>query len=713
MSLSFCQTFTVKVPDSNNLTNNDIPGVFLTRVGLFFKLNYQDKGLGVRIGIFKTINGVPSLSQLVPKSSVHINANSLIPSDDSSGETVFNFPYPVYLQTGVEYGLCIDYDGDDPDFYIYTAKKDLDTNDFLTNKKLDSINFDGNFFTSSDNGKNWNFIQNEYLKFNLYRASYSTSTGTVIFNPTSSDRFFINNTVLSNNNILPGADTVAFLAPNTFYASSVTGYRGKVRYFAYNNRYVELRSSTANINESAFPTYPIMQFHKFNSDDPNLYANSFSSNTLIATANVTNSFFLTYNSINTKIAELKPPGTNLFYDFKGVANGSLAKDSSFIPLRNDRTVTLADKTRIIPNSSYPGLATTPYDLRVTLTSNNDFVSPTIDNIRAMSTVYKNIVDPTGVYFYTDFFNFGGARSKYISKPVVLEPGQDASDLKLYMTAHRPANTDLRVYVKFLSSGDSETLKDKEWTPLLNNQYSFYTDTDENSVYEYQFSLPANNIVNLTSYSAPFNSNITISSVSNTVIGNNTNFYSTLTTDYVIYATTNGSISYTGERRRVTGITSNTTLTVDSPFSSNVIFSPYFLSYPLTVAWYSNTGLIPQTGTLVTSNSSTTVVANTATNFLNNVVKVGQYIAVPINSLTYDYKRVISIANSTVLTVDSPFTVSNTFANFSYVSSTGMNYRNTDGSVYSKFKSFQIKVTFHADEPARSPYIKDIRSIAVT
>ena len=712
MSLSFCQTFTVKVPDSSNLTPSDVPGVYLTKVGLFFRLNYQDKGLGVRIAIYKTVNGIPSLSQIVPKSSVHINSNSLIPSDDSTSETIFTFPYPIYLQTGTEYGLCIDYDGDDPDFYIYTAKKDLETKDFITNKKLDSINFDGNFFTSSDNGSTWNFIQNEYLKFNLYRASYDIGTGTVIFNPTSSDRFYIDDIVLANSNVLPGADAVALLAPNTFYASSNVNYRGKVRFFAYNSSYVELRSSTGNIEETAFTTYPIMQFHRFDSDDPGTYANSFSSNTFIAAANVTNSFFLTYNSISTKFAELKPPGTNLFFDFKGMANGTFTKDTNFTPLRNDRTTLLDDKTRVIPNSSYPGLVTTPYDVRVTLTSNNDFVSPVVDNVRAMSTVYKNLVDSTKVIQYSDFFNNGGAISKYISKPVTLAPGQDASDIKLYLTAHRPANTDLRVFVKFLSSGDSETLEDKEWTPLTNIQNTFYTDVDENSTYEYQYSLPANNIVNYTDYSAPFSSNLTISSTSNTVIGNNTEFYTSLRPDFVIYATSNGSVTYTGERRRITAINSNTSLTVDSPFSSNVTFAPYYLSYPLTVGWYSNTGLIPQTGTLSTSNSSTTVVGTT-TNFLNNVVKVGQYIAVPINSLTFDYKKVISIANATTLTVDSPFTVTNAAATFSYVSTPGLNYRNNDGSIYSKFKSFQIKVTFHADEPARSPFIKDIRAIAVT
>lgn len=57
-------------------------------------------------------------------------------------------------------------------------------------------------------------------------------------------------------------------------------------------------------------------------------------------------------------------------------------------------------------------------------------------------------------------------SRYISKNVVLADGQDAEDIRLYLTAYRPANTDLLVYVRILNGEDPGAFDNKSWT-LLN------------------------------------------------------------------------------------------------------------------------------------------------------------------------------------------------------------------------------------------------------
>lgn len=59
-------------------------------------------------------------------------------------------------------------------------------------------------------------------------------------------------------------------------------------------------------------------------------------------------------------------------------------------------------------------------------------------------------------------------SRYISKNVVLNPGQDAEDLVGYLTAYRPANTNCKVYAKVLSSADK--------TPLVNRPWGLMTET---------------------------------------------------------------------------------------------------------------------------------------------------------------------------------------------------------------------------------------------
>ena len=56
-------------------------------------------------------------------------------------------------------------------------------------------------------------------------------------------------------------------------------------------------------------------------------------------------------------------------------------------------------------------------------------------------------------------------SRYISKSVILAEGQDAEDIKVYLTAYRPAGTDFLVYGKFQNGEDPDPFKNKNWTLL--------------------------------------------------------------------------------------------------------------------------------------------------------------------------------------------------------------------------------------------------------
>ena len=56
-------------------------------------------------------------------------------------------------------------------------------------------------------------------------------------------------------------------------------------------------------------------------------------------------------------------------------------------------------------------------------------------------------------------------SRYISKSVILADGQDAEDLRVYLTAYRPANTDFLVYARFQNGNDPTRFSSKQWTLL--------------------------------------------------------------------------------------------------------------------------------------------------------------------------------------------------------------------------------------------------------
>jgi hypothetical protein len=90
----------------------------------------------------------------------------------------------------------------------------------------------------------------------------------------------------------------------------------------------------------------------------------------------------------------------------------------------------------------------------------------------------------------EYGNAGGVQTKYISKPVVLAAGQDAEDLKVYLTAYRPAGSDVLVYAKLLSADDPSSIADKSWTLMNIDNSTVYSDyRDVTNYIEYSYSMP--------------------------------------------------------------------------------------------------------------------------------------------------------------------------------------------------------------------------------
>jgi hypothetical protein len=90
---------------------------------------------------------------------------------------------------------------------------------------------------------------------------------------------------------------------------------------------------------------------------------------------------------------------------------------------------------------------------------------------------------------------GNGLSKYISKKVVLAPGDESGDLRVYYNAYRPLNTNIYVYYKLLSSEDEQKFEDGTWqlmTPIASTNRFSSTRTD---LIEYIVAPGKNNIAN--------------------------------------------------------------------------------------------------------------------------------------------------------------------------------------------------------------------------
>jgi hypothetical protein len=60
---------------------------------------------------------------------------------------------------------------------------------------------------------------------------------------------------------------------------------------------------------------------------------------------------------------------------------------------------------------------------------------------------------------------GNAFSKYISKTITLADGQHAEDMKVFLKAWKPANSDIKVYSKIRNNEDPESFDLKNWSEL--------------------------------------------------------------------------------------------------------------------------------------------------------------------------------------------------------------------------------------------------------
>ena len=172
------QTFYIE----SDVSSDDL--IQITQADVFFSAK-SSRGNGVTVQIVETVNGYPGQTG-VPFGSVHLDADEVIVTTDSTVPTTFTFPAPVTLRTDRDYALIVQPDGNDPDYRVWICKTggtDVDTGLAITQDTNAGVLF------TSTNKKAWTPYQDENMKFTLYKANYTTSSGTVKMT-NNNDEFF-------------------------------------------------------------------------------------------------------------------------------------------------------------------------------------------------------------------------------------------------------------------------------------------------------------------------------------------------------------------------------------------------------------------------------------------------------------------------------------------------------------------------------------------
>jgi len=124
---------------------------------------------------------------------------------------------------------------------------------------------------------------------------------------------------------------------------------------------------------------------------------------------------------------------------------------------------IASRSNEVNNSTNLFANSKSFNAKLEFSSDNPFVSPYVLEENLDFGIQQFIINNDST---NEAFANGSAFSKYVSKPVTLGKDQVAEDLIVFLSAFKPAGTDIEVYVKLLSEEDGENLNQKNWTELV-------------------------------------------------------------------------------------------------------------------------------------------------------------------------------------------------------------------------------------------------------
>jgi hypothetical protein len=369
-------------------------------------------------------------------------------------------------------------DGASPNYTFWMAE--LGGFDIVTGKQIFRNPYAGDAFRSS-NQVTWTPISNETVKFNIYRSKFNVSSGTVTLNNQNDDYLIVDEIIRANTSLSIEVGDVVYAVNATSNNTMVqiNDPFGIVKRVDEAEGIINLGDSSGNFEEDMN-----IRFYRVNDEDN---ISEIVSGNLIASGKIETIRNISINALVPRIAKLSPIKTNIKFEYRGTdING--VKDTIFLALEDDTEREFTDKERFIYSKSNEN-GNKSNEFRLTLSTLNSYVSPVVDLNRKAALCIENKINNDSTNEHT---RYGNAKAKYLSKNSILADGQEAEDLRVYLTAYRPVDTDIEVYVKFHNSEDREAFNDKLWTKLnyFSGEFTFSNSNNFKDLKEYEFEVPS-------------------------------------------------------------------------------------------------------------------------------------------------------------------------------------------------------------------------------
>ena len=579
------QTFLVK-------SGQGVGGYFVTSLDAFF--NTKDHKKGITCQLRKTEGGKPQAFTL-PYGNIHLTPDQVNVSSDGTVATRFTFKAPIFLKNGESYAVVLLPDGNNPNYNAFV--RTLGQPDLVTGKQLSTGGFDGTLFLSTSDGPGqWDPILDETLKFTLNRADFQYSTGSVQYENQPLEFFNLSSI---NGNFQQGErvfklDNSANITGNVSFSTTSETVTGTGTTFttdlavgdfialtngtSHDVRKVSNVISNTSLTLQGFPdftgTTTNTRIQKTPSGKVFFYENtsankemwidsSTASNATFAFAN-NNTIIGAVSQANAEVTTVKNEKVSGFQNLMNQISPAGSKLTQFVQA-NTATGTTAnvafpindinhfEQEVFIKSRSNEVIEGTGRSFKQTFRfdTTTKWVSPVIDDSTTSILKITNVVNNDNTNEHLP--GQGSADAKYISKTVTLDDGQDAEDIRVYITATQPGNSELEVYARIQHELDGGNVVDKHWTKLQRVGDNTKTQPGaRNQFAEHEFRMPdAPETTSLTSTG--------ITELGNTVITTSTNESSNISVgDLLKIEHTDPAIDYQVE---VVTAVDSTTITV--------------------------------------------------------------------------------------------------------------------------------------------------------
>lgn len=516
MAAPIGQTFKVDAGNS--------PGYFVTKIDLFFAAKHPTLGVTVEL---REVNSAGQITnKVLPGSQVRLESASINVSSTAETATTFTFEYPVFLLNSTQYAFVVKSDGNNDLTTLWVAK--LGDNDIVSGKKITTQPYIGELFVSS-NDLNYDSTPDEDIKFILYRANFSTGTGTVNF--VNQPIEYVKAGVISGNFAIKGEDvhgetrmtftgiTGGSISNTDILVGSTSGATGTVVLnnsgtYRIKNVSTDVKftsGETVNVlyaNSAAKSVYatlstqtvPIMDLLDYTVVDANnVFVSLSKQNTISLNINeelrgqISNNYITVgelmtkkINLINPQTTQISLMGTEINWTSASTSNTGTLSGFSSTSINKDFVYSTE---RII--DSYTNIPET-YKMSATMRTVDPKISPVLNAHKTHAIFVHNLINNDSTN--EDQNRGGNALVKYITQKVTLAEGQDAEDLKAYITGYRPPLTDIKLYYKILNGGDSDTFDDINWKEMVLSSKDLYSDVENVEDYkEFEFSIPASQL----------------------------------------------------------------------------------------------------------------------------------------------------------------------------------------------------------------------------